>query len=235
MAHTTQKLINGILTDVVEFDHSAQEIDDVVDKVPKGGAAPAGYGLGKRATRVITSQDELATITAGGIYYYYNGDDAIDSKPYFQYGTVVVFASEGRVDQYFFPRAANDRWMTRSALNAFSTPEWGAWEFGKVPADLSVEFRTTERWKGKTVYTKLVDCGAMPNATVKQVAHGAAATQMLRCCGQITGGSYLDSLPYWYSDTDYCTICASTTAIIMRSGTDLSARTATAQIWYTKD
>lgn len=33
MAHKTQIEINGELTDVFEFDHSAQEIDDAVDQV----------------------------------------------------------------------------------------------------------------------------------------------------------------------------------------------------------
>lgn len=33
MAHKTQIEINGELTDVFEFDHTAQEIDDAVDQV----------------------------------------------------------------------------------------------------------------------------------------------------------------------------------------------------------
>ena len=35
MAHKTQIEINGELTEVFEFDHSAQEIDDAVDQVQK--------------------------------------------------------------------------------------------------------------------------------------------------------------------------------------------------------
>ena len=39
---------------------------------------------------------------------------------------------------------------------------------------LGVEYRTTERYLGKPVYTKLVDFGAAPNATTKIVNHGVA-------------------------------------------------------------
>lgn len=35
MAHKTQIEINGELTEVFEFDHSAQEIDDAVDQMQK--------------------------------------------------------------------------------------------------------------------------------------------------------------------------------------------------------
>lgn len=35
MAHKTQIEINGELTEVFEFDHSAQEIDDAVDQIQK--------------------------------------------------------------------------------------------------------------------------------------------------------------------------------------------------------
>ncbi|MBE5055293.1 hypothetical protein INF37_04680 [Pseudoflavonifractor sp. DSM 107456] len=53
MAHTTEIMVNGILTQVTEFDHSAQEIDDAIDAL--GGAktpqeALANLGAGVRPT-----------------------------------------------------------------------------------------------------------------------------------------------------------------------------------------
>ena len=110
---------------------------------------------------------------------------------------------------------------------------WGEWEYLNPPMELGVEYRTTERYLGKPVYTKLVDCGAMPNATRKTVNHGATVEYMLRCAANCTAG-YKDSLPYWYDDNDYCTAYASTTQIIFKTPKDLSDRTANAQIWYTK-
>lgn len=50
MAHTTEIMVNGILTQVTEFDHSAQEIDDTVDalggaKTPQEALANLGAGV----------------------------------------------------------------------------------------------------------------------------------------------------------------------------------------------
>lgn len=50
---------------------------------------------------------------------------------------------------------------------------WLGWQVnGNPPMLLGVEYCTTERYKGNAVYCKLVDCGTLPNATVKTVACG---------------------------------------------------------------
>lgn len=100
------------------------------------------------------------------------------------------------------------------------------------PMVLGFEYRTTERWANLPVYTKLVNCAALPNATTKSVAHGADATQIIRCEGVIRYGG---NVPYWTSDTDYCTVHADTTNIILRTASNLSTQTCMVQIWYTKD
>ena len=38
--------------------------------------------------------------------------------------------------------------------------------------ELGVEYRTTERYLGKPVYVKLINCGNLPNGTTKEIAHG---------------------------------------------------------------
>lgn len=37
MAHKTEIEVNGVIIEVTEFDHTAQEIDDAVDKINEGG------------------------------------------------------------------------------------------------------------------------------------------------------------------------------------------------------
>lgn len=113
----------------------------------------------------------------------------------------------------------------------------GVVEWINPPMVLGTEYRTAERYLGSPVYTKLIDCGALPTDAVKRktVAHGADAQYMLRCVANGTAGAYLDSLPYWYSPDDYCMVYASTTQIIFYTEKDLSARNANAQIWYTKN
>ena len=47
-------------------------------------------------------------------------------------------------------------------------------EFQNPPMAEGVEYRTTERYLGKPVYTKAVNFGAMPNNSAKAVSHGIA-------------------------------------------------------------
>lgn len=106
------------------------------------------------------------------------------------------------------------------------------WECVNPPMALGVEYRTKERYNGKAVYTKLVDLGNLPNATRKEVAHGASAVQVVRCCGQMSNGI---SLPFHYDNTtNWIEIYAGGTSIVVLTGNDQSTRTATAQIWYVK-
>ena len=51
---------------------------------------------------------------------------------------------------------------------------WGEWEWINPPMELGVEYRTTERWQGKPVYTKLVDCGALPDNSPKTIGFASA-------------------------------------------------------------
>ena len=47
---------------------------------------------------------------------------------------------------------------------------WQPWEYVNPPLTLGVEYRTTERYQGKPVYTMAFSFGALPNATGKEVA-----------------------------------------------------------------
>ena len=51
---------------------------------------------------------------------------------------------------------------------------WLPWEYANPPMELGTEYRTTERYLGKPVYTKMVNCGNLPNGTTVEVAHGIA-------------------------------------------------------------
>lgn len=75
--------------------------------------------------------------------------------------------------------------------------EWGPWEWVNPPMSVGVEYRTVERYMGKPVYVKLVDCGEMPSAKSEKVVHACAenTVQIIRCHGIINSG---DSLPGVY-------------------------------------
>ena len=51
---------------------------------------------------------------------------------------------------------------------------WQPVEWINPPMTLGTEYRTTERYLGKPVYTKVVNCGNLPDGTTAEVAHGIA-------------------------------------------------------------
>ena len=121
---------------------------------------------------------------------------------------------------------------------------WSAFEWVNPPMVLGIEYRTTERWQGKAVYTKLINCEALPSVgTLKRVSHNEAVTQIVRVSGQLTvnsaGGG--DSLPiyhpevgfvYVFATKTYCGIYVDKWTHYINQPTDC---TASMQIWYTKD
>lgn len=52
--------------------------------------------------------------------------------------------------------------------------KWQPVEWINPPMTLGTEYRTTERYLGKPVYTKVVNCGNLPDGTTAEVAHGIA-------------------------------------------------------------
>ena len=58
--------------------------------------------------------------------------------------------------------------ITRTMIGSNAIVEWM-----NPPMELGVEYRTTERWNGEPVYTKVIRFGEMPsNAEGKAVSHG---------------------------------------------------------------
>ena len=46
---------------------------------------------------------------------------------------------------------------------------WQPIEWKNHPMALGVEYRTTERWNGRAVYTMCVSCGALPNSSMEYI------------------------------------------------------------------
>lgn len=66
----------------------------------------------------------------------------------------------------------------------------GIVEYLNPPMQLGVEYRTTERYLGKPVYAKLIDCGKFPaSASVKQIAHGISDCYPIRVTGQMSNSN----------------------------------------------
>ena len=109
---------------------------------------------------------------------------------------------------------------------------WHDWECVNPPLREGVEYRTKERYLGKPVYTKLINFGALPNATNKKVAHGASPSQVIKCIGQMSDSN---SIPFHYSSTNWVEIYGGNTYIVILAGDNKSSLSAHAQMWYIKD
>ena len=114
----------------------------------------------------------------------------------------------------------------------------GEKEWINPPLMLGVEYRTTERWYGGVVYTKLVELGELPGRAGQiSVNHGASVKMLLRVHGVDSAGK---TIGYTHThDLPLTWISANTTQIIVATAdneyADHSAMTGQAQIWYVKN
>ena len=123
------------------------------------GAAPSGYGLGGNSKVVnVASLAELNNITANGWYTlaFTNNLTIGGSTMNYAYMQVSNFDGENCI-QKLIPIGLT------SVLCRFK--KQGVWdddfEWENPPMWEGVEFRTTERFMGSPVYTKLINCGTI--------------------------------------------------------------------------
>ena len=169
--------LTGQPAQVDQLDHTAQQIDDAIARALPGGSidtllsgkAPAGYGLGETTPTTVSDPD---TITKTGLYI--TSGDKLPSQLTYK-GNCLIY-HESYSSNYAFQEikllgATNGG--SYKGTRVFRYKEngvWAEWEWENPPMNIGVEYRTTERYKGKPVYIKAVDTGALPNATFKSVA-----------------------------------------------------------------
>lgn len=115
---------------------------------------------------------------------------------------------------------------------------WGEWEWVNPPMHLGEEYRTTERWQGKAVYTKLVDIGRLPNNTLKTVELGVSASFIFRSKAAAYDEAVSDiyiALPYINPALEIISYYIKGTSIIVHTNSNASIYGATVQIWYIQD
>lgn len=155
--------------------------------------ATKGFGLGNSVGYALSDAN---TAVYGGFYYW--GPPALNVP--FLYGAMIVI-----------PRSATS--SNKPSLTQIASQEtsgvlethailavrkasdngdgsWGEWEYINPPMALGIEYRTTERYMGKPVYTKLIDCGKFPSpASSKQIAHGISDCYPIRVTGQMSNSN----------------------------------------------
>lgn len=128
--------------------------------------APAGYGLGGDCQYL----DNWENATKNGFYYSYSGLPGGYEGYTFQ-GIAVDY------NGYIILNIWQTGGTTSDNIHLFrkyvkTSQAWGEWEYVNPPMVTGVEYRTTERWNGKAVYTKLVNIGTLPNTAICQTDMG---------------------------------------------------------------
>ena len=156
--------------------------------------APSGYGIGKLVNYEVTSDTEvdnvlISTIVSmeghsfkrivlsfksttnfanGGGHYY---TDIYKLSTNYAMITIKSYISDGKTMQ---------RVWYEGALKP--------WEWVNPPMTLGVEYRTTERWEGKPVYTTAVNVGTTVSGDLSLNTE-FACTRIIRFCGYVGGYS----------------------------------------------
>ena len=119
--------------------------------------APTGYGLGVASFSHQHPQDIDAVFKSG--YYLLTQETANSSTEILH----VLARTETECVQERFSTADN-RYCRRYTMSG--SAGWSEWEWDNPPMQPGEVYRTTERFRGKPVYTQLFDCGKTAPGTI---------------------------------------------------------------------
>ena len=166
------------------------KLDDAAKEIltTLANKAPGGFGWGEAMKNVLASDAEdtyetycgkldvlLADMPDGTSQRIYARGPSSTGQ-YYGAGNVVAVLSKilgtsaSLIGLSPDPRGApNGLWRMLKDNGKWQPVEWI-----NPPMELGTEYRTTERYLGKTVYVKAVNFGVMPSNSAKSVSHGIA-------------------------------------------------------------
>lgn len=152
-------------------------------------------GIGESIPPQIESIEELDNINQNGIWRLRIPDDQV---PVYAAGVDISYSSvysERYSNVQGVQRLTNynnlviERWQRGGP--------WQPWENANPPMKEGVLYRTTERYMGKVVYTKLINMGAMANngKISRTDSDLSGATHVISCNGTATNSSLSFTIP----------------------------------------
>ena len=229
----TGEELDAALTKALECDSNAVRAEQAAAAAEAALAdatnkfAPAGFGLGTYAEKTLTTLAEIDAFKVCGFAKVDLTSEHIYGETY---GTLECSASTRFIKQtlVFY---LNGLAKLERIFYLYGNGNWEPWEWVNPPMTLGVEYRTTERYQGKPVYVKLVDCGALPISTQKTVDLGVATAIPIDFVGTTSYGSVLTGS----GDNDHiCTLQVRNSDINIKTTTDQSAYTLNVKVKYTK-
>ena len=189
------------------------------------GAAPAGYGLGGASSAV----DSWDNATENGFYKSNKGTPDGDGN--YWHGIVVNYSTVLGSQLVWKTWGTGSVMATRRINN--SIPE--EWEWLDPPMNAGVVYRTTRRYLGKPVYTKLIDCGTLPHNSRKNVGYGETGITVIRVSASTNDGASFPRFSGAGNTPNFTISTYSGEMQIITSGmSGASSSKVYAQIWYTK-
>ena len=147
------------------------------------GAAPAGFGLGENP-KDIGSRAILDQTLANGWYNYLsnNSESALEGFTINYADVFVIGDGVNYVTQYLYPY--HNVFANTVLIRWYRNGVWTEFGWVNPPMQVGVEYRTTERWQGKPVYTKYLELGDITNTAnfdTDWTGLIEKATQIVRC------------------------------------------------------
>ena len=188
-------------------------------------AAPSGYGLGEKNAPSV----RWDSATQNG-FYRANTDSpdgnwwwGISTNQYSGFNAQIAFSNiEGNVVE---------------ARRLRDNSVWNVWEYVNPPMVEGVEYRTTERFNGKPVYVKLINCGTLPDSSTKSLVFNVATNilDLVRIDGYIQNNAdYTDKVPVSQAtNVDFRVKYDS--QLIINTNTNYSDWSAIVAVYYTLD
>lgn len=109
---------------------------------------------------------------------------------------------------------------------------WKPFEWENPPLQLGVEYRTTKKFRNKTVYVKTIDFGALPNNSHKSIVHNLTKTAVVSLSACSTDGKYYFPSA---SNNDRIDLYINAANIVITTTADWSSVNAYVTVEYTKD
>lgn len=219
------------------FSKSVEGLKQVTENLtPEAiGAAPAGYGLGEERSAMVVATDANLCVKNGWYALWSDTPNGIEA------GCVMRVDAE---DENNVIQTAFSGHYTNAGLISLQRKKfrgtWDAWEWVNPPMIPGSEYRTTERWNGKPVYTQMRNGLSFPNTSYRDIEFGIVNTAKVIRHRHIAYGLDMCEMPMISGTTvtAYGYFTQSNNGLVYRykTSTDLTSYTESyIQVWYTKE